>query len=172
MPVSSLEMAAGSLQVGKRAPALTLQDGSGRTVRLSDFRGRRVVLYFYPKDDTPGCTKEACSFRDDLVAFSREHAVVLGVSRDDSASHARFAQKFRLNFPLLSDLDAAVCKAYGVYKQKSMYGRTYWGIERTTFVIDERGRIAAVFSKVSVDGHSQAVLQTLQQHPKVAAAIA
>ena len=172
MPVSSLEMAAGSLQVGKRAPAFALQDESGRTVRLSDFRGRRVVLYFYPKDDTPGCTKEACNFRDDLAALSRERAVVLGVSRDDIASHARFAQKFRLNFPLLSDPDAAVCKAYGVYKQKSMYGRTYWGIERTTFVIDERGHIVAVFPKVSVDGHSQAVLQALERRPKAAATTA
>ena len=165
-------MAAGRVRIGSRAPAFTLQDGTGRTVRLSDFRGQRVVLYFYPKDDTPGCTKEACSFRDDLAAFSREHAVVLGISRDDVASHARFAQKFRLNFPLLSDPDAAVCKAYGVYKQKSMYGRTYWGIERTTFTIDTRGRIAAIFPKVSVDGHSQALLQTLQHSPKAAATIA
>ena len=158
-------MAAGSLQVGKRAPAFALQDGSGRTVRLSEFRGRRVVLYFYPKDDTPGCTKEACSFRDDLAAFSREGAVVFGVSRDDVASHARFAQKFRLNFPLLSDPDAAVCKAYGVYKQKSMYGRTYWGIERTTFIINEGGRIAAVFPKVKVEAHLDEVLRTLRGWP-------
>ena len=157
--------AAQTLRVGVRAPGFTLKTGSGETVRLSDFLGRDVVLYFYPKDDTPGCTKEACSFQGALADFAKTRAVVLGVSRDDEASHRRFAEKFHLSFPLLCDEDASVCKAYGVYKQKSMYGRTYWGIERTTFLIDERGRISAIFPKVSVDGHTEAVLQALQQTP-------
>ena len=153
------------VQVGGTAPAFTLQATGGETIRLSDFRGKRVVLYFYPKDDTPGCTREACSFRDERARLARANAVVLGVSRDDVASHRRFTQKFGLTYPLLSDPEASVCKAYGVYKQKSMYGRTYWGIERTTIIIDERGRIAAIFPKVSVDGHSQAVLETLNAPP-------
>ena len=154
-------MSGNELTIGDAAPAFTLQTGSGETVRLSDFRGKRVVLYFYPKDDTPGCTKEACSFRDERATFAKANTVVLGVSCDDAASHQRFADKFHLTFPLLSDPDAAVSKAYGVYKQKSMYGRTYWGLERTTFVIDERGRLAAIFPKVKVDGHTDAVLDAL-----------
>ena len=155
-------MAGCSLAVGDKAPAFSLSTATGQIVRLSDFRGRKVVLYFYPKDDTPGCTKEACSFQGALGQFARERAVVLGVSRDDGASHQRFADKFHLTFPLLSDPDASVCKAYGVYRQKSMYGRTFWGIERTTFIIDEQGRIAKIFPKVSVDDHTDAVLQALR----------
>lgn len=154
--------ATSTLTVGAVAPAFSLRSGAGETIRLSDFRGKRVVLYFYPKDDTPGCTREACGFQAALMPLTQEGAVVLGVSRDDPASHQRFAGKFHLTFPLLSDPDAAVCKAYGVYKKKSMYGRTYWGVERTTFIINEQGRIAAVFPKVSVDGHTQEVLQALQ----------
>jgi len=155
-------MAERRLTVGAAAPPFALNTSDGATVRLSEFRGKRVVLYFYPKDDTPGCTKEACSFRDELGQFTKAGAVVLGVSADDVASHQRFAGKFDLNFPLLSDPGASVCKAYGVYKRKSMYGRTYWGIERTTFIIDERGRLTAVFPKVRVDGHAQDVLQHLR----------
>ena len=147
---------------GDRAPAFSLKAADGRTVRLSDFRGKSVVLYFYPKDHTPGCTREACSFQEDLSRFTKAHAVVLGVSADGLASHERFAQKFHLTFPLLSDPDAAVSRAYGVYKRKSLYGRSYWGIERTTFVIDEQGRIAKIFPKVNVDGHTQEVLQALR----------
>ena len=161
-------MAAPALAVGDRAPAFSLQTAGGKTIALSELRGRRVVLYFYPKDDTPGCTKEAGGFRDALARFTQAQAVVFGVSGDGVASHERFAQKFRLTFPLLSDPDLAVAKAYGVYKQKSMYGRTYWGIERTTFVIDEQGHIAAIFPKVRVDGHIQAVLEALaaaSSHP-------
>ena len=151
--------------VGDKAPAFSLKTVGERTVTLAEFRGKRVILYFYPKDDTPGCTKEACGFQAALPRLGREGAVVLGVSRDSPASHQRFADKFRLTFPLLSDPDAAVCKAYGVYKQKSLYGRTYLGIERTTFVIDEQGRITAVFPKVRVDGHTDAVLQALSAAP-------
>ena len=158
-------MATPAPAVGDRAPAFSLQTAGGKTIALSEFRGRRVVLYFYPKDDTPGCTKEACGFRDALAQFTSAQAVVLGVSGDDVASHERFAKKFRLSFPLLADPGAAVAKAYGAYKQKSMYGRTYWGIERTTFVIDEQGRIAAVFPKVRVNGHIPAVLETLAAAP-------
>ena len=155
-------MAQRAFTIGDIAPDFSLKSTRGETLRLSQFRGQRVVLYFYPKDDTPGCTKEACGFRDEFAQFAKAGAVVLGVSRDDAASHQRFTDKFHLPFPLLSDPDAAVCKAYGVFKQKSMYGRTYWGIERTTFVINEQGRIAALFPKVSVDGHVAAILQTLR----------
>ncbi|MBI3996804.1 MAG: thioredoxin-dependent thiol peroxidase [Candidatus Omnitrophica bacterium] len=163
-------MAVSTLKEGMRAPAFSLTAGDGQVVRLADLRGRRVVLYFYPKDDTPGCTKEACSFQDSLARLTKEQAVVLGVSCDPAASHQRFAKKFHLTFPLLSDPDAAVCKAYGVYKQKSMYGRTYWGIERTTFLIDERGRIAKIFPKVSVEGHTEAVLDALRSRAQSASA--
>ena len=154
-------MSGTALALGRKAPAFTLTTGSGETVSLADFRGKPVVLYFYPKDDTPGCTKEACGFQRARGQFERAQAVVLGVSCDDTASHQRFAEKFHLSFPLLSDPDASVCKAYGVYKRKSMYGRTYWGIERTTVLIDAQGRIATIFPKVSVDGHIEAVLHAL-----------
>jgi peroxiredoxin Q/BCP len=150
------------LRVGDVAPAFTLQTAGGATVSLSDFRGKTVVLYFYPKDDTPGCTREACGFRDGYPRFAKSGAVILGVSRDSVASHERFAQKYGLTFPLLSDPEASVAKAYGVYKQKSMYGRTYWGIERTTFIIDPQGRLASIFPKVSVDGHIETVLEAIQ----------
>ena len=153
------------MKVGQPAPPFSLQAADGKTVALSDFRGKRVILYFYPKDDTPGCTREACGFRDALPRLGREGAVVLGVSRDSLPSHQRFAGKFRLTFPLLSDPDAAVCKAYGVYKQKSLYGRIFLGIERMTFLIDEEGRIARIFPKVKVDGHVEAVLQALTGAP-------
>ena len=156
-------MPASPRQVGDSAPAFTLSADDGSTVKLSDLRGKWVVLYFYPKDDTPGCTKEACSFRDERSQFTKTGAVVLGVSADAVASHRRFVEKFHLTFPLLSDPDFVVCKAYGVYKQKSMYGRTYWGIERTTFLIDPQGRMAAIFPKVSVDGHTEAVLRAIQE---------
>ncbi len=154
-----------TLAVGDRAPAWTLQDTSGTTVKLSELKGRKVVLYFYPKDDTPGCTKEACDFQASLAQVTRAGAVVFGVSCDDLKSHQKFSEKFHLTFPLLSDPDAGVSKAYGVYKQKSMYGRTYWGIERTTFLIDEQSRIAKIFPKVRVEGHAQEVLAALKRAP-------
>ena len=153
---------AAALRVGDAAPGFALQATGGEIVRLSDLRGQRAVLYFYPKDDTPGCTKEACGFRDELGAFRRAGAAVLGVSPDDPASHARFTKKFSLPFPLLSDPGAAVSAAYGVYKQRSLYGRTFMGIERTTFVLDEQGRIAHIFPRVRVDGHIEAVLAQLR----------
>ena len=148
------------LQSGDKAPDFDLMADDGKQVRLKDFKGKTVVLYFYPKDDTPGCTKEACAFRDDYPKFSKK-SVILGVSLDDTNSHQKFKNKFKLPFPLLSDEGAAVSKAYGVYKQKNMYGRTFWGIERTTFVISPDGKIQTVFSRVKVDGHNQEVMEAL-----------
>ena len=155
-------IAPAALEVGDIAPPFELKDGQGHTVRLEDFRGETVVVYLYPKDDTPGCTKEACAFRDERATFAKAGAVVLGVSADTEASHRKFSDKYGLTFPLLSDPDHAVCQAYGVYGKKSMYGRTYFGIVRTTFVIDPRGRIAAVFPRVKVDGHADEVLAAIR----------
>ena len=161
-------MAERPLKVGDSAPAFSLAPaapaggGAAAPVTLQSLRGKKVVLYFYPKDDTPGCTREACGFQASQARLAKAGAVVLGVSGDSPASHRKFADKFSLQFPLLSDPDKAVCKAYGVYGQKSMYGRTYFGIVRTTFVIDEAGRIQAVFPKVKVDGHVEEVLEALR----------
>ena len=151
-----------TLEAGKAAPAFSLQTGDGTAVSLKQFRGKTVVLYFYPKDDTPGCTKEACSFRDSQADIKRAGAVVLGISGDDEASHKKFSEKYHLTFPLLADPGWSTAKAYGVYKQKSMYGKTFWGIERTTFIIDASGRIAKIFPRVKVDGHVDEVLAALQ----------
>jgi len=147
--------------VGEKAPDFTLPADDGRPVSLNGFRGKKVVLYFYPKDDTPGCTKEACSFRDNLARVTTKGAVVLGVSRDDAKSHVKFKDKYDLNFPLLSDVDGKVTTAYGVWKKKNMYGREYFGIERTTFLIDEGGKIARIWPKVTVEGHTDEVLAAL-----------
>lgn len=155
-------MATKAVDVGQKAPDFALKDQTGKTVRLKDFRGKPVVLYFYPKDHTPGCTREACEFRDAETAFAKIGAVVLGVSLDDEISHRSFIAKYGLPFSLLCDTDAAVSKAYGVYKQKNLYGRKYWGIERSTFVIDGTGVIKAVFRKVKVDGHAKEVLAALR----------
>jgi peroxiredoxin Q/BCP len=150
-----------SLTVGMEAPEFSLPSTLGRKVSLSEFRGKRVVLYFYPKDDTPGCTMEACAFRDNLSRISSKDAVILGISLDDELSHQRFAQKYNLQFPLLSDVDAAVCRQYGTYKEKNLYGRSFWGVERTTFVIDREGKVENVFRRVKVEGHADEVLATL-----------
>ena len=149
------------LKVGDTAPDFSLPSGTGETIALKSLRGKQVVLYFYPKDDTPGCTKEACGFRDDITRIEQANTVVLGVSTDDLTSHQKFSKKYGLPFTLLSDENAAVSKAYGVYKQKSMYGKTYWGIERSTFVIDERGKLKAVFPRVKVEGHVEDVMNVL-----------
>ncbi|HYS99614.1 MAG TPA: thioredoxin-dependent thiol peroxidase [Thermoplasmata archaeon] len=149
------------LAVGDRAPEFRLPADDGRPVALKDFRGRRVVLYFYPKDDTTGCTKEACSFRDNLARVTTKGAVILGVSRDDTDSHVKFRDKYHLNFPLLSDDDGTVTTAYDVWKLKNMYGREYFGIERSTFLIDEKGSIAKIWRKVKVEGHTDEVLAAL-----------
>jgi peroxiredoxin Q/BCP len=150
-----------SLTVGMMAPEFSLPSTLGRKISLNEFRGKRVILYFYPKDDTPGCTMEACAFRDHLPRIGTKGAVVLGVSLDDDLSHQRFAQKYNLPFPLLSDVDAAVSRQYGTYKEKNLYGRSYWGIERTTFVIDREGRVENVFRRVKVEGHAEEVMATL-----------
>jgi peroxiredoxin Q/BCP len=143
------------------APEFTLPDQNGSAVSLSDFRGRKVVLYFYPKDDTSGCTTQACELRDSVETFDARGAEILGVSPDPVASHRRFADKYDLPFTLLADVDHEVAEAYGVWKEKSMYGRNYWGNERTTFVIDEQGRIAKVLPKVKPAEHVDQVLASL-----------
>ena len=143
---------------GKKAPAFTLNDQKDTPHRLSEYAGRPVVLYFYPKDDTPGCTVEACEFRDNLPKFKTSKAVVLGVSILDEASKARFAEKHDLNFPLLADADHEVAEKYGVWQEKSQYGRTYMGIVRTTYLIDGDGKVARRWDKVKVDGHAEEVL--------------
>lgn len=148
-------------QVGDKAPDFKLATVGGSTVHLSEFKGKKVVLYFYPKDDTSGCTKEACSFQENSGQLKKKGAVVLGVSADSVESHAKFANKYDLSFPLLSDESKEVCKTYGVWKEKSLYGRKFMGIERTTFVIDEKGIIQNVFPKVKVDGHTAEILSVL-----------
>ncbi len=149
------------LKVGCRAPAFSLPNEKGQIVKLSALKGKKIVLFFYPKDDTSGCTKEACSFRDGLQAIRKKGAVVLGVSADSVASHQKFSQKYDFNFPLLSDESKAMIQAYGVWKEKSMYGRKYMGIERTTVLLAKDGTISHVFPKVKVDGHYEEVLEAL-----------
>ena len=149
------------LKVGSRAPAFALPNEKGQVVKLSELKGKKIVLFFYPKDDTSGCTKEACSFRDGLQAIRKKGAVVFGVSADSVASHQKFSQKYDFNFPLLSDESKAMIQAYGVWKEKSMYGRKYMGIERTTVLIAKDGTITHVFPKVKVDGHYEEVLEAL-----------
>jgi peroxiredoxin Q/BCP len=150
------------LKVGEQAPEVTLVSDKGETVSLADFRDQQaVVLYFYPKDDTPGCTKEACSFRDLSAEFAEKGAVILGVSPDDVKSHVKFRDKFSLPFPLLADPGAEVAQKYGVWKEKSMYGKTYMGVERTTVVIGKDGTIKKVFPNVKVDGHVEEVLAAI-----------
>jgi len=150
-----------SLTAGSKAPDFSLPTGDGSTVSLKDFRGKKVVLYFYPKDDTSGCTKEACSFRDNITRLARKNAVVIGVSVDTPESHQKFAAKYELPFALVSDGAKEVVHAYGVWKQKSLYGRKYMGTQRTTFVIDEKGIITHRFDKVRVDGHTDEILAVL-----------
>jgi thioredoxin-dependent peroxiredoxin len=149
------------LKIGDKAPDFKFTGPKREEVRLKDFKGKKVVLYFYPKDDTPGCTKEACSFENKLGVIKKKGAVILGVSADSTASHEKFAEKNGLSFPLISDEDKSIIKSYGVWKQKSMYGRKYLGIERTTFIIDEKGRLKNIYRKVKVNGHSEEVLAAL-----------
>ena len=143
--------------IGKAAPAFTLETDTGATVSLSDFAGQIVVLYFYPKDDTPGCTTQACEFRDGMPRFAEGNAVILGISPDSVTSHAKFKAKYGLTFTLLADTEKVVAEAYGVWKEKSMYGRTYMGVERTTFLIDATGVLRQEFEKVKPAGHAEAV---------------
>jgi thioredoxin-dependent peroxiredoxin len=151
------------IEIGQAAPDFSLPDQDGSVMTLAGCKGSPVVLYFYPKDDTPGCTKEACAFRDAFAEYRKRGATILGVSPDDSASHARFAGKFELPFRLLADPGHEVCEAYGVWKEKNMYGRKSMGVQRTTFVIDANGIVRAVFPRVKVDGHSEAVIAALDE---------
>ena len=151
------------ISVGDKAPQINLKDADGRTVKLSDFKGKKVVLYFYPRDMTPGCTKEACAFQADSKKIQSKNTVVIGVSTDDEKSHQRFREKYDLNFPLLCDTEHKLADAYGVWAEKNMYGRKTWGVKRTTFIIDEQGRVAHVFNKVNVAEHSKDVLEKLDQ---------
>ena len=147
------------LKVGSSAPAFKTTDADGNPVSLKDFRGQKVVLYFYPKDDTPGCTKEACSFRDAFSQFKKKGIAVLGVSPDSEASHQKFVTKYKLPFTLLADTDKAIAEAYGVWGEKKFMGRTYMGVHRTTFLIDEKGKIKKIFEKVKPEDHASEVLK-------------
>ncbi|HEX3250479.1 MAG TPA: thioredoxin-dependent thiol peroxidase [Pyrinomonadaceae bacterium] len=147
------------LKEGSTAPAFKTTDDKGETVSLKDFRGQKVVLYFYPKDDTPGCTKEACSFRDAFASFKKKGIAVLGVSPDTEASHKKFVTKYKLPFTLLADTDKAIAESYGVWGEKKFMGRTYMGVHRTTFLIDEKGKIKKKFEKVKPEDHASEVLE-------------
>ena len=149
------------LEVGMKAPAFTLYDKSGTGVSLSDFAGKKVVLYFYPKDNTPGCTRQACAFAAAFKEFEKKDAVVIGISRDSVASHAKFAQKHNLPFVLLSDPELEAIKAYGVWQEKKLYGKVSMGVVRTTFIIDENGNIECVMPKVKPDTNALEVLEKL-----------
>ena len=147
----------------KKAPAFSLNDQTGKAHRLADYIGRPVILYFYPKDDTPGCTKETCAFRDNLPKFKASKAVVLGASILDEASKAKFAEKYEVTFPLLADPEHSVAEKYGVWQKKSLYGREFMGIVRTTYLIGADGRVARRWDNVKVDGHAEEVLEAVQQ---------
>ena len=149
------------VEPGRRAPAFTLTADDGSQVRLADLSGRPVVLYFYPKDDTPGCTREACAFRDQQARLKKLGAAVLGVSADRIESHQKFRDNYRLDFPLLADADHQVAEKYGAWREKNMYGKKSMGIQRSTFLIDADGKVAKVWKAVKVDGHDEKVLEAL-----------
>ena len=152
----------GKLDIGDKAPTFTLPDQDGRDVSLADFAGRRVVVYFYPRDDTPGCTKEACQFNDNLAAFTKAKVPVLGISADTAAKHQKFREKYGLTFPLLTDADHAVGEAYGAWGEKTMYGKKTIGVIRSTFLIAEDGTIARAWYHVKADGHAAKVLEEVR----------
>jgi peroxiredoxin Q/BCP len=152
-----------ALKVGDKAPAFKLKNQDGKTISLSELNGKPVVLYFYPKDDTSGCTKEACNFRDEFPKFGKMKAEILGVSADSVDSHKKFAEKYNLPFDLLSDEKKETIEKYGVWQEKSMYGRKYMGIVRTTFIINSSGKISKIFPKVKVDKHNQEVMEALKE---------
>jgi peroxiredoxin Q/BCP len=150
------------VEEGQKAPDFTLGDDHGQKVSLKGLKGQPVVLYFYPRDDTPGCTKEACAFRDRSAELKKLGAKVLGVSDDDEASHVKFRDKFELNFPLLVDTDHKIAEKYGAWREKNMYGKVSMGIQRSTFLIDGEGVVRRVWKKVQVDGHDEAVIEALK----------
>jgi peroxiredoxin Q/BCP len=149
------------IQEGGRAPAFSLKDDQGKTVKLSDFKGKKVVLYFYPRDNTPGCTKEACAFRDVYDEILAKGAVVIGVSADSADSHWKFRDQYSLPFYLLVDADHRIAETYGVWAEKKLYGKTYFGIVRSTFIIDERGVVVKIFPKVKPENHGREILELL-----------
>jgi peroxiredoxin Q/BCP len=149
-------------EVGSKAPAFTLEADDGTKVKLSDFKGSPVVIYFYPADDTPGCTREACAFRDRKDEIQKLGAKVIGISPDNVASHGKFRDKFQLNFPLLADPDHAVAEKFGAWREKNMYGKKSMGIVRSTFVIDAEGKIARMWKSVKVDGHDAHVIEAIR----------
>ena len=151
------------LKVGQKAPAFSLPNQDGKIMSLSDYKGKIIVLYFYPKDDTPGCTKESCAFRDGIDEIHDIAAEVIGVSADSVESHKKFSKKYNLNFPLLSDESKKMIHSYGVWKEKSLYGRKFMGIERTTFIVNGNGKIDGIFPKVKVNGHLEEVLAELSE---------
>ena len=151
-----------ALKVGDKAPSFKLKNQDEKVISLADQKGKTIVLYFYPKDDTSGCTREACNFRDEFPKFGKMKAEIIGVSADSVESHKKFRKKYDLNFPLLADTDKTIAGSYGVWKEKSMYGKTYMGIERTTFIINEQGKISQIFPKVKVDDHYDEVLDALE----------
>ncbi len=155
------------IEVGAKAPAFALTSDTGERIKLSDLAGSPVVLYFYPKDDTPGCTRQACAFRDLHSQLKQTNAVVLGVSPDDLASHIKFRDKHSLNFPLLVDVDHKVAEKYGAWREKNMYGKKSMGIQRATYLIDAAGKVAKVWKRVQVDGHDAQVLEALQSLSQV-----
>ena len=150
------------LKAGDKAPEINLPASNAKIISLKDFKGKNIVLYFYPKDDTPGCTVQACGFRDAIKHVEKVNAVVLGVSPDGISSHQKFIEKFNLPFLLLSDEEKKTCQDYGVWVEKSMYGRKYMGVARTTFIIDKIGRIVRIFEKVKPDGHNEQVIEALK----------
>ena len=152
-----------ALEVGDKAPAFKLKNQDGELISLSDLKEKPVVLYFYPKDDTPGCTKEACNFRAEFPKFGKMKAEIIGISADSIESHKKFAEKYKLPFNLLSDEKKEVIEKYGVWQQKSMYGKKYMGIVRTTFIIDSSGKIRKIFPKVKVDEHNKEVIEALKE---------
>jgi peroxiredoxin Q/BCP len=152
-----------ALEIGNIAPDIELPGNSGQLYKLSDYYGKKVVLYFYPKDDTSGCTAQACDFRDRLRDFNILNAVVLGISKDNPKSHDKFVEKYSLTFPLLSDEDGSICEAYETWVEKSMYGKKYFGIERSTFLIDEEGIIRRIWRKIKVADHAKEVFKAIQE---------
>jgi peroxiredoxin Q/BCP len=150
------------VEEGKKAPAFTLTADDGSKIRLSALRGRPVVLYFYPRDDTPGCTREACAFRDRQAELKKLGAIVLGISTDSTESHGKFRDKYQLNFPLLADVDHRVAEKYGAWREKNRYGKKSMGIQRSTFLIDPKGKVAKLWKQVNVDGHDEKVLEALR----------
>ena len=149
------------LDEGKKAPAFSLPNQHGKKVSLKDFAGKKLVLYFYPRDNTPGCTREACDFRDHVNHFSQKNTVIIGISMDKPQQHQKFKGQYTLPFTLLADEKGNTCEAYGVINKKSLFGRSFLGIERTTFLIDEKGKIEKIWRKVKVNGHAQQVLDEL-----------